>query len=278
VPTRRQLLVTGTALAAFATARQIWAGPRSQSPESHAATASPRPRHPVAGSFSSQYVDGQVGYVVWRPPDVEPSEPLPVIVALPGRGGTATWVFDVLGLHRRLAHAMRGRRIRAALASVDGGDTYWHARAGGEDRMAMLLHEFVPLLERQHRLGAQGRALTGLSMGGYGALLAAEDHPALWRGVAVASPAIWPAYSDVWVSDAFDGAADFAHHDVFTHAGRLHGVPLWVGCGTSDPFYPYARQLAERTGAQVDWGSGGHDTALWRSIASRQVGFALDSL
>lgn len=278
--TRRQLLAGGAGLAAAAVAGELWrhggggAGARaSASPGTEAA-----PRHPVAGSFDSRYVSGSVGYVVWRPHDVPASAPLPVIVSLPGRGGSAAWVFDVLGLHRRLAHAMHGRRLRAGLASVDGGDTYWHGRAEGENPMAMLMHELLPVLERQHALGAHGRALTGLSMGGYGALLAAERHPASWSGVAVASPAIWPSYADVWVPDAFGGAADFDRHDVFAHAGSLHGTPLWVGCGTGDPFYPYARDFAEATGARTVWAGGGHDTTLWRSIGSRQVRFALDSL
>ncbi|HET7428772.1 MAG TPA: alpha/beta hydrolase-fold protein [Gaiellales bacterium] len=232
----------------------------------------------MAGSFSSRFVDGPVGYTIWRPHDVARSAPLPVIVSLPGRGGDSSWVFDVLGLHRRLASVMRRGSLRAALASVDGGDTYWHERVGGENRLAMLLQEFVPLLERQHHLGARGRALTGLSMGGYGALLAAERNPGFWAGVAVASPAIWPSYTDVWVADAFDGSADFARHDVFGRAGRLRGMPVWVGCGTEDPFYPAASQFAEAVGARTDWRSGGHDTPLWRSIATQQVAFALHSL
>src|SRR5207344_1664675 len=96
----------------------------------------------------------------------------------------------------RAGAARRG--AAAGLAAVDGGESYWHARPGGEDRMAMLETEFLPLLKREFGLGGPGRAIAGWPMGGYGALLAAERNPDRWAGVAVASPAIWPAYSDVW--------------------------------------------------------------------------------
>ena len=85
----------------------------------------------------------------------------------------------------------------------------------------MLFDEFLPLLER--RFGLRPRAVMGWSMGGYGALLAAERRPALFRAVAVSSAAIWPTYAQqhAAVADAFDGAADFARNDVFAGSGRL---------------------------------------------------------
>src|SRR5207248_2870938 len=59
------------------------------------------------------------------------------------------------------------------IAAVDGGhSSYWHRRADGSDALRMLLEEFVPLAE-QGRSGLP-KALLGWSMGGYGALLAAE--------------------------------------------------------------------------------------------------------
>ena len=162
---------------------------------------------------------------------------------------------------------------------MDGGESYWHARPDGEDRMAMLETEFLPLLEREFGLGGPGRAIAGWSMGGYGALLAAERDPTGWAGVAVASPAIWPAYSDVWVSDAFDGRGDFEEHDVFAGSPALERIPVWIGCGTSDPFYENSRRLAALLpGARTDWADGGHDQCLWRLVAPQQVAFAVGCL
>ena len=74
-------------------------------------------------------------------------------------------------------------------------------------------------------------------------------------------PAISPAYSDVWVGDAFDR------------------MPVWIGCGSSDPFYENSRRLAEMLpGARTDWADGGHDQCLWRLVAPRQMTFAVSAL
>ena len=57
--------------------------------------------------------------------------------------------------------------------TVDGGDTYWHRRADGDDPVGMIIHEVLPRLAtaglRTGRIG-----ISGDSMGGYGALLLAE--------------------------------------------------------------------------------------------------------
>jgi len=145
--------------------------------------------------------------------------------------------------------------------------------------MAMLETEFLPLLEREFGLGGAGRVIAGWSMGGYGAVLAAERDPGGWSGVAVASPAVWPTFADVWVGDAFDGQADYARHDVFAGASRLGGMPVWVGCGRSDPFYPNARRLAAAVpGARAHWADGGHDQCLWRLVAPRESAFVVSAL
>jgi pimeloyl-ACP methyl ester carboxylesterase len=240
----------------------------------------PAPEHdPVTGRFPSRHVpDDDVGFMVWQPGGRSSFGGLPVVVVLPGRGSTARAAFDELHLHAFLAAALPPG-VPAGIASVDGGESYWHARPDGEDRMAMLETEFLPLLEREFGLGGAGSVMAGWSMGGYGALLAAERDPDRWSGVAVASPAIWPAYGDVWVGDAFDGSGDFGRHDVFAGAGRLGRMPVWIGCGAADPFYANSRGFAATLpAARTDWAEGGHDQCLWRLVAPRQMAFAVDCL
>ena len=104
----------------------------------------------------------------------------------------------------------------------------------------MLTDEFVPLLAGMG-LATARLGLFGWSMGGYGALLLAETvGAARIAAVAADSPALWQRASDV-SAGAFDGAADFAAHDVFARRDRLAGVPVRIACGTADPFYPAVR-------------------------------------
>jgi S-formylglutathione hydrolase FrmB len=156
---------------------------------------------------------------------------------------------------------------------VDGGESYWHRRASGEDRMAMLLGEFVPLLKR--RFGLTPRAIMGWSMGGYGALLAAERRPAQFRSVAVSSAAIWPTYAQqhAAVPDAFDGPADFARNDVFAGSPRLAHTAVSISCGTADPFVANDRAFAARLEPRPagEFVAGCHDEDFWRRMLPAQV-------
>ena len=91
------------------------------------------------------------------------------MVCLHGLGGDHTTPVAQLGIDRFLAAAVADGVPRFAVATVDGGTTYWHPRPTGEDAGAMVLDELLPMLRAQglrtHRLAFQG-----WSMGGYGAL------------------------------------------------------------------------------------------------------------
>jgi enterochelin esterase-like enzyme len=223
----------------------------------------------------SRYVDQPVGYAIGWPPGAKPGDPLPVCFALPGRGGGPP-----MGFAAQAARLVkRGESPPYAVVGVDGGVSYWHARASGEDRLSMLLREIIPLCARRHHLGGGGRrrAIIGWSMGGFGALLAAETEPHLFAAVVAVSPAVWTSYAAMMLGprDAFDSAADFAAHDVIGHADRLTGVNLRVDCGTSDPFYGYVTHLEAALPRPPSGGysPGGHDHGYWRRVAPAEVKF-----
>lgn len=237
-------------------------------------------------SLRSATVEREVEYGIAWPPGARPGDALPVCFCLPGRGGGARSVLlSPLWLADIVAEAVKRRRARPfALVAVDGGESYWHRRASGEDRLAMLLDDLLPLCAGTHRLGgdAGDAALIGWSMGGYGALLAAETEPALFTCVVAVSPAVWTSYEEMrhGAGDAFDSPTDFAAHDVIAHAHRLRGLRVRLDCGTGDGFYGYATHLAETLPepATVVFTSGGHDLAYWRRVAPAEVAFIGSSL
>jgi enterochelin esterase-like enzyme len=223
----------------------------------------------------SRYVDRPVAYSIAWPPGARPGDPLPVCFALPGRGGGPPMGFadHVAGLVKR------GESPPYAVVGIDGGVSYWHERASGEDRLSMLLREIIPLCVRDHRLGGgrHGRAVIGWSMGGFGALLAAETEPHLFAAVVAVSPAVWTSYAAMMLGprDAFDSAADFAAHDVIGHADRLAGVNLRIDCGKQDPFYGYVTYL-EAALPQPPTGGyspGGHTADYWTRVAPAEAKF-----
>ena len=229
----------------------------------------------VSSTLRSRTVAGPVHYGIAWPPGSRPGTPLPVVYALPGRGGGPP-----MGFADFVAAAVKAGRVPPfAVAGVDGGVSYWHRHGSGEDRMAMLLDEFMPLCWERYRLGGRRRrrALIGWSMGSYGALLAAETHPELFTAVVACSPAVWTSYQAMKIGpgDAFDSPADFAAHDVIAGAARLAGVQLRIDCGRSDPFWGYVTHLkaALAKPAAGVYEPGGHDAATFRSVAPAEVAF-----
>jgi S-formylglutathione hydrolase FrmB len=113
--------------------------------------------------------------------------------------------------------------------------------------------------------------MLGWSMGGYGALLAAQAAPERFRAVVATSPALWTS-PGATAPGAFDNAEDFRDHDVFAGLAHLSGVKVRLDCGTGDPFYVSTRQLAARLpDATASFRPGFHDPAYWRSVALDQM-------
>ncbi|HEX2157559.1 MAG TPA: alpha/beta hydrolase, partial [Actinomycetes bacterium] len=109
--------------------------------------------------------------------------------------------FGRLRLHHHLAQAAgRGRASPFALASADGRGSGWRP-APGDDPLAMLLDELLPLLSGLGlRTGPGQVAVLGWSMGGAGALRLAETHPDRLVALVAASPAVDPAGAEVAVT------------------------------------------------------------------------------
>ncbi|MEO5919907.1 MAG: alpha/beta hydrolase-fold protein [Pseudolysinimonas sp.] len=217
------------------------------------------------------------GWTIAYPPGAEVGDPLPVLVVLHGYSNDNRAAFERLGLDRFLADAVAGGAAPFAIASVDGGDTYWHRRASGEDAGAMVTEEFLPLLA-EHGLATDRIALLGWSMGGYGALLlATELGPGRVASVVAESPAMWQdaAHSP---GGAFDDATDYAARDLAGRQGALAGIPVRIDCGTGDGFSP----VVERYVAGFDdspaggFEPGGHDFAYWKRMAPAQLAFVAE--
>jgi acetyl esterase/lipase len=219
-------------------------------------------------TFQSAYRRRAVTMVTLIPAHLATTRGLSVVIGLHGAGATAR---DFAG---QLSTAMTAAGITGfAAVTVDGGDTYWHKRADGDDPLGMIIHEVLP------RVATAGLAtarigIVGESMGGYGAVLLAEQlaggrvQPA---AVAAASPAIFASYADAIAANrtSFDSQADFTRNDVIANATKLRDVPCWIGCGADDPFEPEATRLRDRlaaiTGHQPAGGilAGCHDEAFW---------------
>ncbi|MDQ0756056.1 alpha/beta hydrolase family protein [Arthrobacter sp. B3I4] len=199
---------------------------------------------------------------------------MPVALFLHGTGSDNRFLFDNLGIEAVLQRYLADGGTPFAVASVDGGDTWWHRRTDGTDTGSMLIDEFVPLLASQGLdLGRFG--LFGLSMGGFGVLLLASQGkiPGL-RAVAAMSPAVFSDYDDS-LEDAFDSPEDFAANDVFALRPKLAPLPKRIDCGTEDSLLPYVKDYVAGLPGHVEGGfqPGGHEEAYWRLILPAVLSF-----
>jgi pimeloyl-ACP methyl ester carboxylesterase len=275
VPNRRGVL---TAFGAFAlhgcgVARRV----TRLAEHGHGCTDVPVPStagvHVLRGVIPTRHVATAVRYAIIVPDGVGALDR--VAYLLPGRGGDAESAI-ALGLDGFLAAYLRAGGRPFVLAALDAGESYFHPRASGEDRLAVATVDFPRVVRSVLGVSQMHEALIGQSMGGYGALLAAEREPVRYRAVAVAGPAIFPSYEDEHrsVGDAFDSAADFARYDVLAHARALRGRPVRIRAGDRDPFVPGVRAFARVCPtADVRIEPGCHDAGFWRASAVSLLAF-----
>ena len=226
----------------------------------------------VSGTFASAARRTTVGWSVSYPPG-SPTARLPVVLVLHGRGGDHTSAINDLGIDRYLAAAVSAGTPPFALATVDGGpDNYWHRRATGDDPQRMLTDEFLPLLTKRG-LNTSRYGVLGWSMGGYGALLLAADVKAPQvAAVAAMSPALWHHVEET-TPGSYDGADDFAAHQLFGRAADLKDIAVRIDCGRDDPFAGATRDLRSEVPAEGGLEAGIHTAGYWRRMLPEQLGF-----
>jgi S-formylglutathione hydrolase FrmB len=191
----------------------------------------------------------------------------PVLVLLHGRGGSPA---DFLNDQWYRELAALGPRA-PDLVLVSGGDhSYFHDRRDGPWGRYVLEEAIPAAIARVH--GDSRRvAIGGISMGGFGALDLALEHPGRFCAVGGHSAALWRSGGET-PPGAFDDAADFRRHDVLALAGArrrpLGAAHVWIDAGRADPFFEADRELAatlRRAGQPVEFhtGAGGHEHSYW---------------
>lgn len=240
---------------------------------SHSAAAPPNPPSSaptyVTGSFVSAARGGvETNWAIARPPGQ--NEALHPVIALHGKGSDAAQVMAG-GVEQGLAQAVAAGLPPFAVVAVDGGGSYWHKRASGEDSGAMVLDELLPLLSDQG-LDTSRVGFLGWSMGGYGALLlGARLGPSRTKAICAVSPALWTS-AGATAPGAFDGADDYAANSVWGRP-EFASIPIRIDCGTSDPFASATRQfIAELPNPPAGgFSPGGHDAGFWSSQLPAEI-------
>jgi putative tributyrin esterase len=150
-------------------------------------------------ALNSRILTSPVHYCVYLPASYDagaskhPAQTYPVLYFLHGLGDNERTLFNSGGwtliddLHRQ--HKI-GEFL---IVAPEGGRTFYINSADGSLRYSdFVLQEFIPLIENRYRIakGRKNRAISGISMGGYGALRLAFSHPEMFSAVSAQSAAL----------------------------------------------------------------------------------------
>jgi S-formylglutathione hydrolase FrmB len=213
--------------------------------------------------INSRILKQAVHYCVQLPPsyDAKESPPrrYPVLYFLHGLGQNEQTLFSTGGWSV-IEDLRRQHKIGDFLVVAPEGKRSFYVNAPGDSirYSDFFLQEFIPYIESKYRAraGRKGRAITGVSMGGYGALRFAFAHPEMFSAVSAQSAALITQtpkeLSDAahsgsplgrLMGPAFGEPINVAHwqaNSVFVLARKnqsgLKNLAIYFNCGQQDDF------------------------------------------
>jgi putative tributyrin esterase len=225
-------------------------------------------------AFESKLLGNQVRYGLYLPPSYasSPAKKYPVLYFLHGLNENETrWAVrgmtDVM-LDRMVAEGKIGEFIVAI--PFGAISFYTNSRDGKEKWEDMIMTEFIPMIESTYRVNASRttRGISGISMGGYGALKIAMKHPEMFGAVSAHSAVLIQDLAAiqsipgrpgrmVQMTALFDKIYGINQDLTYWEANnpmtlakdrsKWNGLKIYFDCGTEDEygFFVGAKQLDE---------------------------------
>jgi enterochelin esterase family protein len=216
-------------------------------------------------ALNSSILKRAVRYCVYIPSGYDspasknPAQRYPVLYFLHGLGDNEQTLFNSGGWtlldDLRKLHKMGDFLI----VVPEGKRSFYINSADNSERYSdFLLEEFLPRIESKYRIRATrgGRAISGISMGGYGALRLGFAHPELFRAVSAQSPALITESPQQLDSAALSGSPlvgvlgpafgrpiDVSHWNANNpfllakrNAAGLRRISIYFNCGEQDNY------------------------------------------
>jgi S-formylglutathione hydrolase FrmB len=212
---------------------------------------------------NSSILKQAVHYCVQLPPDYDSKDALtrryPVLYFLHGLGQNEQTLFSTGGWSVVEDLRRQHKIVDFLVVAPEGKRSFYINSANNSVRYSdFFLQEFIPAIERKYRVrvGRTGRAITGVSMGGYGALRFAFAHPELFSAVSAQSAALITQTPQELsnagrsgsplgrvMGPAFGEPIDLPHwqqNSVFLLARKnqsgLRNLAIYFNCGQQDDF------------------------------------------
>jgi len=220
-------------------------------------------------TFRSEILNRDIPYALYLPPSyASTTAEYPVLYFLHGANeNERRW--STRGLTDLMMDQMitSGEIGEFIVAIPFGANSFYTNSVGGERWEDMVVQEFIPLIETENRaVGTRnGRAISGISMGGYGALKLAFQYPELFSAVSAHSAmllddfeeaSVDPRRAQLYMSlfDSIFGISQNMDHWNLNNPLRmardsdgLSSLEIYFDCGTEDEygFFAGAEKLHE---------------------------------
>jgi len=150
-------------------------------------------------ALNSRILKHPVHYCVYLPASYDtgatkhPAQTYPVLYFLHGLGDNERTLFNSGGWTLLDDLRQQHKIGEFLIVAPEGGRTFYINSADGSVRYSeFFLQEFIPHIEAKYRIskGRSNRAISGISMGGYGAFRFAFSHPEMFSAVSAQSAAL----------------------------------------------------------------------------------------
>lgn len=237
-------------------------------------------------SIFSDKMQREIKNVVVRPADYNENKEYPVIYLLHGYGGNqATWLEQ-----SRPSLTEDATKYQVIFVSPDGQNSwYWDSPINPDMQFETYVSkELVDYIDNNYSTikSPEGRAITGFSMGGHGALWVAINHQdvfgacgSLSGGVDIRPfPNSWEMKR--WLGKQKDNPEVWENHTVINQLHKIepNSLPIVIDCGFRDFFFPANEELHKKMmymniGHDYYTRPGTHTHEYWGNVVEYQFVF-----
>lgn len=203
-------------------------------------------------SFESETLDRDYPYSVYLPDDYSSSGlRYPVLYLLHGSTGSEMSWANSGKVKSTVDRLIREGEINPLIIIMPGHDQSWWADGEDEAAQTALLSDLLPHVEESYRTidSHEGRAVAGLSAGGFGTVNLILQFPELFAAAAALSPAVYtpapPSHSSAYRHKVFQTEGELdpevwarLNWPTFIDAYKAQDtvVPLYINSGDHDTF------------------------------------------
>ncbi|MFH2095070.1 MAG: alpha/beta hydrolase-fold protein, partial [Bacteroidota bacterium] len=217
-----------------------------------------------------KYLPVDDSVLVYTPSSMNDKSNYPVVFLLHGYGGNYRIWSEISPLQEY------SDAFGFIIVCPDGLSDSWYINSpvnNSSQYSSFFFQQLMPAIQRKYPSDQENYFITGLSMGGYGALRLYADNPAMFRGVSAMSALLDlnEFRSEYGIPDIFGSNSKTLFNQSIQSLLSIYkksGVHLYLDCGTEDLFYKQHQAFfemckKENVNLHFSYRPGGHNRQYW---------------